>query len=428
MILHSLGLHHAAFHAVSVHLIHCKLLGMRILTSLRGVNVAAAECWKNLADAHFARRAIREALTCLGYAARLGLTPHEAIGRRWMCWMMLGDYERAWRESDLLAHLHDAGDAPGHLWDGRPFEGRRVLLRCCHGLGDTLQFIRYAPALAERCRSLTVQAQRELWPLLRELPGIGRLVASWEDLPPDIHHDQEIEIMELPYAFRTTAATVPNKIPYLGVEPERVRKMRRLLENSAPFEHEHRRAEHEGKGSPQEGRSDAFSALRAPRSALLRVGLIWAASAWDARRSVPLELLAPLARLPGVALYSLQWGPEREQLQEHPGLPVADLSAVNQSILDSAALMRSMDLVICPDTMAAHLAGALGVPVWLLLLHAADWRWMAARDTTPWYPAMRLFRQPAPGDWQIPIARVTEELRALATARAREAQAMTATS
>lgn len=399
---HAYDLCHIAAKAIMYHFSAVSNLGMWTRDGLGDMKIAAAECWKHLADTHFTRRAIHEALACLGEAARRGLAPEETIGRRWMYWMMLGDYERAWRESDLLARLRGTDAAPGHLWDGQPFEGRDVLLRCCHGLGDTIQFIRYAPVLARRCRALTVQAQRELWPLLRGVSGIERLVPSWEELPPDTGHDQEIEIMELPYAFRTTARAVPSEVPYLNVELESERKMRRHLESMEKCDDEHEAC-----------RSDNHSAFRNPQSEIFRVGLIWAASAWDARRSVPLELLAPLASIPGVELYSLQWGPEVAELESHHEMRIHDLSGVNHSILDSAALLRAMDLVICPDTMVAHLAGALGVPVWVLLLHAADWRWMADRETTPWYPTMRLFRQPRPGNWQTPIARITEELKGM---------------
>jgi ADP-heptose:LPS heptosyltransferase len=125
---------------------------------------------------------------------------------------------------------------------------------------------------------------------------------------------------------------------------------------------------------------------------------------------VPLALFGDLARLPGVRLFSLQWGEEREELASRPELPIADLGGAVETVEETAATLMHLDLIVCPDTMLAHLAGALGRPVWVLLLNQADWRWMAAGERSPWYPTMRLFRQPRPGDWASVVARITEEI------------------
>lgn len=334
--------------------------------------------WKSLGDSLFERRRIAEALACYGEAARRGFDPAQLGAARWMCWMMLGRFERAWAESDELERLHRARHGPaanGHVWDGQSLEGRRVLLRCEHGLGDTIQFIRYLPLLRPRCRKLTLMAQRELWPLLERLPGVDRLTASWEVPPDDLDYDAEIEVMELPYLFRSTPATLPAEVPYLGVAAERVEGMRKRMDGGGAC----------------------------------NVGLVWASSGWYAARSIPLELFQPLARLSGVRVYSLQFGAEREALTRRPELPIVDAMAWGNTIADTAALMAALDVIITPDTLAAHLAGALGRPTWTLLLHNADWRWMAGGERSPWYPTMRLFRQPRPGDWATPVARVTGE-------------------
>lgn len=286
----------------------------------------------------------------------------EPDGADWMRLMRRGEWTQAWRISDAaLAARAGRRDwnAPRHLqaiWDGSPLAGRRVLVRCYHGLGDTIQFVRFIPALRAIAGEVTSWVQPALIPLLRTMPGIGWL-APLHDGTPAIAHDVDIEIMELAHALRVTPETLPAEVPYL-----------------------HPRA-------PPE------------RMPGLAVGLVWATGAFDPTRSVPLRLLEALAEVPGVRLHILQHGPA---LTERP--PGFGVDADREDIMALASLMRGLDLVITVDAMPAHLAGALGVPVWLMLHHDADWRWMQDRDTSPWYPTMRLFRQPEPGAWA-PVAR-----------------------
>jgi hypothetical protein len=266
--------------------------------------------------------------------------------------MRAGDWEAAWRQSDRL---------PSHLvWDGTPFDGRRVRVRCLHGLGDTLQFMRFVPAIAGRARHLDFLVQPMLLDLLRGAPGLGEVSNAWTDDPPPC--DVEIEVMELAYALRCRLDTLPAPYPHLALQVR--------------------------------GRSP----VRLHEDGRLRVAVLWSVSDWDNGRSVPLRALEPLLRLPGVAFYSLQQGraaldPDIERL----GLVA--LSPHTEAIADAAAAMLAMDLVVTPDAMPAHLAATLGRPAWVMLRHDADWRWMEAREDSPWYPAMRLFRQHAPGDW-----------------------------
>jgi hypothetical protein len=241
---------------------------------------------------------------------------------------------------------------------------KRVLVRCYHGLGDTIQFIRYAPLIKEIAREVIVWAQPALLPLLRTVRGIDRLLPL-HDGAPEVEYDVDVESMELPHIFRTTLATIPAEIPYLHVTP---------------------------------------AAL--PRHGRLAVGLVWAAGDWEhARRSMPFPLCAPLAAVPEMVLYILQRGPALAQYQHGAGI----LSG-SDDVVETARLMRALDLVISVDTMPAHLAGALGVPVWTLLDAAADWRWMEGREDSPWYPTMRLFRQERPGAWEPVMARVVAAL------------------
>ena len=282
----------------------------------------------------------------------------------WTAAMRQGDFARAWEMSDrALAQHRAAGPCwylPRHeqwVWDGRQLEGRGVLVRCYHGLGDTMQFARFLPLLAGRARELTVWVQPELIPLLATMSGVGRLLPLHAGRP-EVAYEVDVEIMEIPHALRTTLATLPAEVPY-------------------------------------------FTMPAAPRlSSRFAVGVVAEAGEWDLGRSVPLELVASLSDLPNLDLFNLQPG------GSIPG--VRDASSPD--VLVAASRVRALDLVITVDTMMAHLAGALAAPTWTLLQAEADWRWMEARADSPWYPTMRLFRQPQSGAWEPVIEQVREEL------------------
>jgi hypothetical protein len=288
--------------------------------------------------------------------------------------MRRGEFEAAWAMSDAALYAR-AGvpcwHLPRHLqyvWDGTPLAGRRIMVRCYHGLGDTIQFIRYIPLVKALAAEVSVWAQPKLLPLLRTMHGINRLLPL-HDGTPDMTYDVDVEVMELPHVLRTTLATIPSEIPYLQVEP-----------------------------------------IPLPRQGRLAVGLIWRAGEWDARRSVSFSLLAPLKEVSGITWYVLQRGPGLTEWR--PGFGILP---VTKNLFEEARLMRGLDLVISVDTMPAHLAGALGVPVWTLLPASADWRWMEGRVDSPWYPTMRLFRQVQEGLWEPVIARVAAALERLST-------------
>lgn len=294
----------------------------------------------------------------------------EDLAAAWMRHMRAGEWADAWRVSDRVLAAH-AGvpcwDRPRHeqwIWDGSPLDGRRVLVRCYHGLGDTLQFIRYAPLLRGIGVDATFWVQPALIPLLRTMGDIGTLLPL-HDGEAGVDYDVDVEIMEFAHVFRSTPRTLPADVPYLHAEPA---------------------------ARPADGR--------------LHVGLVWKAGDWDDRRSIPAGLLAPLAEVPGVAIHVLQRGAGRD---ERPASLGVDAGADDP--LEAARIMRALDLVVTVDSMPAHLAGALGVPVWTLLQRDADWRWMSGRHDSPWYPTMRLFRQQAQGEWEPVIARVADALK-----------------
>jgi hypothetical protein len=214
----------------------------------------------------------------------------------------------------------------------------------------------------EAARHVTVWAPAAVIPLLSAVPGIDRLLPL-DDGTPQVDYDVDVELMELPYVFRTTLATIPARVPYLTIEAA-----------SLP-----------GEGTP-------------------RVGLVWRAGEWDTRRSIPFDIVASLLATPNVTWFALQHGVGDDE--RHSNLCPLD----TEGLLPTARYMRALDLVISIDSMPAHLAGALGVPVWTLLPCEADWRWMERREDSPWYPTMRLFRQTVPGDWTSALAAVRRAL------------------
>jgi hypothetical protein len=283
------------------------------------------------------------------------------LEQRWTAAMGAGDYAGAWAASDEWLAARDPATRddprmPYHLrwvWAGQPFRDRHVLVRCYHGLGDTIQFARHLPALRRLVASLTVEAQPELLPLLRRVPGPDRLIpfAPHAPSPPS---ECDIEIMELAHALRAPPEAAPPC--YLQAAPA-------VRQNA--------------------------------------IGLCWEAGGWDAERSVPAALIEPLTKHDCVCL------------QPRPThLPVLNPPGCSGNIEETAALIAGLDLVVTVDTMVAHLAGALGRPTWLLLKHRADWRWMQDRSDSPWYPSMRLYRQPSLGDWAPVLDQVARDLRA----------------
>ena len=291
----------------------------------------------------------------------------EDLNSSWLRAMRLGDFATAWDISDALLHTpQDQTDLPRwfqRVWDGSSVNDKRVLVRCYHGLGDTIHFIRYAPLLKAISAEVIVWTQPSLIPLLRSVRGIDRLLPL-HDGTPEVEYDVDLELNELPHLFRTTLANIPAVVPYISVEPA-------LL----------------------------------PRNGRPRVGLIWQSGDWDNRRSVPFSEVKRLARVPGIEWHILQRDAARAGWDGSFG----SISG-GDNPLDDARIMRALDLIISVDTMTAHLAGALGVPTWTLLPFDADWRWMLDRDDTPWYPTMRLFRQREEGKWDEVINKIGTDL------------------
>jgi tetratricopeptide (TPR) repeat protein len=310
---------------------------------------------------------------CIEMAPEWGL----ALAARSMVRLAMGDFERGWEEYEFRWKLADCPppEFSQPQWDGEPFPGRTLLLHAEQGLGDTLQFVRFA-SLAKRLGGRVVLAsQPALAPILAGVAGVDVVVGNDGELPA---FDCHLPLMSLPRVLKTGEDAMQRQIPYLKVPPRSSRIARERLARIAP-------------GGP-------------------RIGIAWAGNRKhpnDVNRSMDLDLFAPLLAIPGVRWLSLQQGRAIPT-----DLPLAPAIADDDPIDITAAIVAELDLVITVDSMIAHLAGALGRPVWTLLPFAADWRWMTGREDSPWYPTMRLFRQPRFGAWDEVVGRVAAELAA----------------
>jgi Tfp pilus assembly protein PilF len=346
--------------------------------SLR-LNPTSAAAHNNLGNVLREQGRFEEGLVCLAEAIRLRPDYAEARRNRGMTWLLLGEWARGWPEYEWRRGCKDYPPPPPQLppWDGSPLGGRTILLRAEQGLGDTLHFIRYAPLVKERGGRVVLECQAPLTRLLAGCKGVDRILTASSGEPNGA--DTYAPLMSLPGLFGTTPSTVPAQVPYLVTDSARTAAWRRELAPLGGF----------------------------------KIGIVWQGNpnyAGDRWRSVPLEQFLPLASVPGVRLVSLQKVVGREQLPLASG-PI-DLGPRLADFTDTAAVMESLNLVIAVDTVVAHLAGALGVPVWLALPWPPEWRWLLGREDSPWYPTMRLFRQRARGDWPDVFARITVALRA----------------
>ncbi|WP_440640123.1 tetratricopeptide repeat protein [Bradyrhizobium sp. PUT101] len=266
-------------------------------------------------------------------------------------------------------------------WHGEPLDGRTLLLFAEYGLGDALHFVRYLPMVTARGGNIVLQVQPALASLLRTLPDVT-VIPRGEPLPP---FDLQLPLMSLPRVFGTTLDTIPADVPYLHADPARLLRWRAAL-------------------------ADVTA---------LKVGVAWAGNIrhkGDRQRSLSAEAVLPRLVMPGVQLYSLQKEPRPDDGPVLAALnrDIVDLAPALGDFADTAAAVASLDLVIAVDTSVAHLAGALGRPVWMLTPYALDWRWLRDREDTPWYPTMRLFRQRRPREWDDPLMRLSAALAVLA--------------
>jgi len=296
-----------------------------------------------------------------------------------------GDYRAGWPEYEWRRAMPDWGTAEQRqmtipFWRGQPLGGASILLHAEQGLGDAVHFMRYAPLVAARGGRVVLRLPAALRRLGAGLAGVERIVGDDEPLP-DVAW--QCPLLSLPAAFGTELATIPGK-PYLSADP---------------------------------GLAAAIGQRLGPPLGL-RVGLVWAGAPKfkrDRERSLTLAALAPFGKLRGIEFYALQKGGPADQAHRLPrGLALTDLGRSLEDFADTAAAIAALDVVVTVDTATAHLAGALGRRVWILLPFVPDWRWLVGREDSPWYPSARLFRQPEPGAWEPVVAHVAGELQRLA--------------
>jgi cytochrome c-type biogenesis protein CcmH/NrfG len=295
--------------------------------------------------------------------------------------LALGQFVPGWKEFEWRWKLTDfTTPAPRFeqpQWDGTDLGGQRILLHCEQGYGDLIQFSRYATLVANRNGTVILGCPESLQSLMQTVPGVSETVTTRRDLPP---FDTHAPLMSLPSIFGTTWETIPATIPYI-----------------------------------HQGTSSLPGSKWVKDLPGLKVGVVWAGSPAhrnDANRSLPLEFLKPLLTLPNIHWHSLQAGNASQQIA-HPGFAckLIDLGNKFDDFDHTAEAIGELDLVLSVDTAVAHLAGAMGKKVWLLLPFEAEWRWMIAREDSPWYPTMRLFRQSSPGNWKELLERVARGLK-----------------
>jgi tetratricopeptide (TPR) repeat protein len=358
-----------------------------ILREAIRLSPANADAYCNLGAALRSLGRLDEAEACFAEAVRARPDHAAAHLNLALAWLQQGRYADGWTEYEWRwKHKHRLRPYPQPLWDGSPLSGKTILLYAEQGLGDTIQFIRYASLVKKRGGRVTVECQPPLLRLLETCEGVDVLLPRGAPLPA---FDVYLPLLSAPRVFGTTLTTVPAGIPYLNADDGLVEQWRQQLEAAT-----------EVRGG-------------------LRIGIAWQGNpkfGQDRRRSIPLASFAPLARLPGVTLVSMQKGFGVEQLRElgidFPLVVWGDrLDRESGPFMDTAALMKSLDLIISCDTAIAHLAGALGVPLWMALARVPHWIWLLERNDSPWYPNARLFRQSEHGSWNEVFEQMTTELR-----------------
>jgi tetratricopeptide (TPR) repeat protein len=332
---------------------------------------ASAELHYNLGGALQRQGLYAEALAC--YERALALKPDHAKAHlnRSLALLLTGELDEGWREYEwrFAVNVYDRRfDRP--LWSGESLAGTSILIHAEQGFGDTLQFVRYVPAVAERGGRVVLEVPAPLVRLARTVAGASEVVAAGDPLPA---FDCHCPLLSLPRVFKTNLTTIPKPVPYLSVPAE----------------------------------ASAAWAERIPAIPGLKVGVVWAGTTVGA---IDLRTLQPLWEVNGVSWFSPQAGDRSGDISSLGGVKIADLSPWLTDFAETAAAVCRLDLVISVDTSVAHLAGALGRPTWLLLRYPPEWRWLLEREDSPWYPSARLFRLRKEGDWSFVAREVAAAL------------------
>jgi tetratricopeptide (TPR) repeat protein len=346
------------------------------------LNPNHADAYSNLGSILSNKRQLDESIK--NYQAALRLNPNHAEAHYGLSLVLLSlgnfieglkEHEWRWKSKDFICQYRNFSQP---FLDISVIEGRTIFLYAEQGLGDNIQFIRYAPLIAQRGGNVILECSKELKSLLQNITSISKVITYGEQLP---EFDMYCPLLSLPFVFNTRVETIPAKIPYITADTELVRKWGKKLHDD---------------------------------NSLFKIGLVWAGNPKHKNnydRSCSLEVFRPLTQCENISFYSLQKGEAGKQAKNSfEGMNFIDYMDEVHDFADTAALIENLDLIVSVDTAVAHLAGALGKQVWTLLPFAPDWRWMLNREDSPWYPTMRLFRQPSPGDWKSVIDKIKDEL------------------
>jgi hypothetical protein len=329
-----------------------------------------SQVWYNLGKCYSEAGQPERALKAYNRQLELGGDQASTRWNRSLANLALGNFQDGWRDYELRWQATPAAASRRNFtipaWTGEPLNGKALFIYAEQGLGDTIQFIRYAPLVVERGGRVIVECQPELVRLIQSMPSIEKVIPQGSPTPSCDYH---IAMMSLPLAFQTRLETIPSHTPYLFVEDQESLIWKQRLGSEKPKRN---------------------------------IGLVWAGGQkhpGDARRSLNLDQLAPLAQISGIHWISLQKGEPANQALESV-FSLSDWTTDLDDMRSTASLIMTLDGVVTVDTAVAHLAGALGKPAWLLLPFVSDFRWLLNREDSPWYPNMRIVRQPLLGDWE----------------------------
>jgi len=344
------------------------------------LNKGMFDAYNNLGRVYQEEGRLDDAITSYRKALEINPDFAEAHCNLAIALLLTGNFSHGWKEYEWRWKLKDRSryDLPQQVWDGKDISGRTIFLYAEQGFGDAIQFIRFAPLVAERGARIIIECQKELKSLIRNVRGVDSVITREDPLPEaDVH----CPLLSLPLVFNTTPESIPAKIPYIAPDTTILQKWAERVKNDR---------------------------------ARLKVGLVWSGNPKykaDQFRSISLSSFLQLWEVEGLSFYSLQKGEAAVQVKELPEeTKLVDHTDEMNDFSDTAGLIVNLDLIISVDTAVAHLAGALGKPVWTLLPYSPDWRWMLDREDSLWYPTMKLFRQPSPGDWGAVIDSVKKEL------------------
>lgn len=325
---------------------------------------------------------INEAIACYKNAIQLDPNFTFAHFNLSLALLLSGNFREGWEEFKWRWKIKELSQRRNFLqpqWNGANIPGKTLLLHAEDGFGDTIQFVRYASLIAHHDTKVIVECQKELTSLIQNVDGISQVVSYGDELPD---FDFYCSLLRLPYLFRMTLENLPARTPYIKPSPSLTEKWRKRMKND---------------------------------NSKFKIGLVWSGSAREGKlryRSCPFEFFSVLTEFDNITFYSLQKQlPENKLINIPRDMKFVDYMKEIDNFSDTAGLIENLDLVISVDTAVAHLAGAIGKQVWTLVSFPPDWRWMLDRNDSPWYPTMKLFRQPSQGEWQVVINNIYNEMR-----------------